>query len=46
MLDMLILDESDLFVGISISTFSWYLRELRCIEVRSTVALSVHCSSR
>lgn len=33
MLDMLILAESELFVGISVSTFSWYLREKRCIEV-------------
>ncbi len=35
MLDMLILAESELFVGISISTYSWYLREIRCLEVGS-----------
>ena len=43
MLDMLILAESELFVGISISTYSWYLREIRCIEVGSRGAPSMKC---
>ena len=43
MLDMLVLAESELFVGISISTYSWYLREIRCIEVISCDAHSMHC---
>ena len=33
MLDMLVLEEADLFAGISVSTFSWYLRERRCLRV-------------
>ncbi len=44
MLDMLILAESELFVGISVSTYSWYLREMRCIEVGSRGAWSMQCS--
>ena len=40
MLDMLILAEADRFVGISVSTFSWYLRELRCLAVSGLLFLT------